>query len=87
MPQTWSGKLEDDVKSDAIVIQFSKEFISPFIELNESVLIKNMLQHSERGISFEIDEALVSEITDLTEAKGVNRVLKLISIFGHAPKS
>jgi AraC-like DNA-binding protein len=80
LPHTWSGKLEDDVKSDAIVIQFSKEFISPFIELNESVLIKDMLQHSERGISFEIDEALVSKIIDLTEAKGVDRVLKLISI-------
>jgi AraC-like DNA-binding protein len=39
-----------------------------------------MLQHSERGISFEIDEALVSKIIDLTEAKGVDRVLKLISI-------
>jgi hypothetical protein len=30
--------------------------------------------------SLQIDEALVSEITDLTEAKGVDRVLKLISI-------
>lgn len=79
LPHTWSGKLDDE-KSDAVVIQFSKEFISPFLELNESVLIKNMLATSDRGISFELDEALVSQIINLTEAKGVDRVLKLISI-------
>lgn len=80
LPHTWSGKLEDDVKSDAVVIQFSKEFISPFLELNESILIKNMLQHSERGISFEADEEFINELIGLLETKGVDRVLKLISI-------
>ena len=42
LPHTWSGKADGDVNSDAIVIQFSSEFISPFLELNESILIKKI---------------------------------------------
>lgn len=80
LPHTWSGKLEDDVYSEAVVIQFSKEFISPFLELQESVSIKNLLDTSGRGINFEANESLVSDIIELTEVKGVQRILKLISI-------
>lgn len=80
LPHTWSSKLDEDVKSDAVVIQFSKEFISPFLELNESMLIKNMLETSIRGISFKANEELVSKIIELTQTEGVDRILKLISI-------
>jgi gentisate 1,2-dioxygenase len=48
LPHTWSGKADGDVNSDAIVIQFSSEFISPFLEFNESLLIKKMLENSFR---------------------------------------
>jgi AraC-like DNA-binding protein len=80
LPHTWSSSLEEDTKLESVVIQFSIEFISPFLEHNESMLIKNMLETSSRGISFEANEELVSKIIDLTEAKGVDRILKLISI-------
>jgi AraC-like DNA-binding protein len=80
LPHTWSGKADGDVNSDAIVIQFSSEFILPFLELNESILIKNMLDNSLRGINFEPDEQLVTKIVELTETNGVDRILKLISI-------
>lgn len=80
LPHTWSSKFEDDTFSEAVVIQFSEEFISPFLALNESFLIKNMLETSVRGISFKANEELVSKIMDLTETKGINRILKLISI-------
>jgi AraC-like DNA-binding protein len=80
LPHTWSGKLNDNIKSDAVVIQFSKEFIAPFLVLNESKLIKNMLDTSVRGIRFEPDEELVSKIIALTETNGVDKILKLISI-------
>ena len=79
LPHTWSSKLADDIFSEAIVIQFSKEFISPFLELNESLSIKNMLETSVRGISFKSNEAAVTKIFELTETKGVDRILKLIS--------
>ncbi len=80
LPHTWSSKLDEDNKSTAIVIQFSKEFITPFVALNESILIKKMLETSSRGISFNATEDLVAKIIDLPETKGVERVLKLISI-------
>jgi AraC-like DNA-binding protein len=80
LPHTWSGKADGDVNSDAIVIQFSSEFILPFLELNESLLIKNMLDSSLRGINFEPDEQLVTKIIEITETNGVERILKLISI-------
>jgi AraC-like DNA-binding protein len=80
LSHTWSGKADGDVNSDAIVIQFSSEFILPFLELNESLLIKNMLDSSLRGINFEPDEQLVTKIIEITETNGVERILKLISI-------
>ena len=80
LPHTWSGKADGDVNSDAIVIQFSSEFISSFLEFNESILIKNMLESSLRGINFEPDEQLVTKIIEITETNGVDRILKLISI-------
>ncbi|WP_298117577.1 AraC family transcriptional regulator [Flavobacterium sp.] len=86
LPHTWSGILEDDVYSEAVVIQFSKEFISSFLELKESVLIKNMLETSVRGISFETNEVIVSKIIGLTESSGVDRILKLITILDDLSK-
>ena len=80
LPHTWSGKADGDVNSDAIVIQFSSEFISSFLEFNESILIKNMLESSLRGINFEPDEQLVTKIIEITNTNGVDRILKLISI-------
>lgn len=86
LPHTWSGKLNDGIKSDAVVIQFSKEFIAPFLGLNESLLIKDMLNTSVRGIRFEPDAELVSKIIALTETNGVDKILKLISILDDLSK-
>jgi AraC-like DNA-binding protein len=86
LPHTWSGKLNDDIKSDAVVIQFSKEFMAPFLGLKESLLIKNMLDTSVRGIRFEPDEELVSKIIALTVTNGVDKILKLISILDDLSK-
>lgn len=80
LPHTWSGKSDNDKKSEAIVVQFSKEFIAPFLELNESKSIKKMLQNSERGICFKKDTFIISEIYNLLEINGLERVLKLIAI-------
>ena len=86
LPHTWSGKLNDDIKSDAVVIQFSKEFMAPFLGLKESLLIKNMLDTSVRGIRFEPDEELVSKIIALTETNGVDKILMLISVLDDLSK-
>ena len=80
VPHTWTSKLQDDIPSEAVVIQFSKEFIASFLSLNESKSINSMLAASERGIGFAIDEALSSKIIAVTETTGMNRVLKLIAL-------
>lgn len=86
LPHTWSGKANGDSDSDAIVIQFSSEFISPFLELSESQLIKKMLENSSRGIRFDQDEKLISKIVDLTESQGIDRIINLISILDQLSK-
>lgn len=86
LPHTWSNKQSYDTYSEAIVIQFSKEFISPFLDLHESVLIKNMLESSSRGISFGPDEALRAKMNELTESYGVDRILGLISLLDELSK-
>lgn len=80
LPHTWSGKPEEEGVSEAIVIQFSKAFIAPFLALHESVSIKQMLEHSARGICFEADGELVSKLIDLPHATGIDRIIKLISL-------
>ncbi|MBM6498465.1 AraC family transcriptional regulator [Flavobacterium macrobrachii] len=80
LPHTWSGKLDSNDYSDAVVIQFSMEFISSFLGFNESILINDMLKNSFRGISFEASEVIFSKIIDLTKSKGVDRILNLVSI-------
>ena len=86
LPHTWSGKSNDNVDSDAVVIQFSNEFIAPFLELNESISIKNMLENSIRGISFEADLSIVSKIINLSTANGMDRIINLISILDDLSK-
>ncbi|WP_395633028.1 AraC family transcriptional regulator [Flavobacterium sp.] len=80
LPHTWSGKTNNEVYSEAIVIQFSETLIAPFLGLNESVLIKKMLNNAARGLSFEITEELESKMIALTEVKGLERILRLIAI-------
>jgi AraC-like DNA-binding protein len=86
LPHTWSGNSKANANSDAIVIQFSKEFISSFLEFNEGLLIKKMLENSLRGISFETDDQLISKIIGLTAYDGMDRVLKFLSILDDLSK-
>ena len=44
LPHTWWGKNEDGSLSEAIVIQFSSEFMEPFLRLNEGQEIKKIKQ-------------------------------------------
>ncbi|WP_298393651.1 AraC family transcriptional regulator [Flavobacterium sp.] len=80
LPHTWSGTIEDDSYSEAVVIQFSKELVESFLAFNESALIKEMLKNSEKGICFNGDDQLISNISELVETKGLERILKLLSI-------
>jgi len=80
LPHTWSGKLKADLSSEAIVVQFSKEILASFLELDECRAIKKMLEISSRGLSFSAHENLISKLISITENQGVERIMKLISI-------
>ena len=86
LPHTWTSKPDNTVASEAIVIQFSSEFITPFLVLHESNQIKQLLEHSDRGLRIAVDEMLVSNIMELPEIQGMDRVLKLIWILEEITK-
>lgn len=86
LPHTWTSKSGNTIESDAIVIQFSKEFIMPFLALHESHQIKQLLVHSDRGLRIAVDDMLVSNIIELPKIQGLERVLKLIWILEEITK-
>jgi AraC-like DNA-binding protein len=80
LPHTWWGKNEDGSPSEAIVIQFSSEFIEPFLRLNEGQSIKELLAKSAKGIRFESDSSMVENLMSLSETKELNSILSLLSL-------
>jgi AraC-like DNA-binding protein/quercetin dioxygenase-like cupin family protein len=80
LPHTWWGKNEDGSPSEAIVIQFSNEFIAPFLRLSECLSIKDLLEKSAKGVRFESDSLLVEKLHSLGETKELESVLLLLSL-------
>jgi AraC-like DNA-binding protein/quercetin dioxygenase-like cupin family protein len=80
LPHTWCGKLDDGSPSEALVIQFSKEFIDPFLKLNEGQSIQKLLDLSQRGLCFEAEQLRVDQLHTLTNTSGLERILSLLSI-------
>jgi AraC-like DNA-binding protein/quercetin dioxygenase-like cupin family protein len=86
LPHTWCGKLDDSAPSEALVIQFSKDFIEPFLKLNESRSIEKLLELSHRGICCQTNQLLVNQIYTLTNTSGLDSVLSLLSILDQLSK-
>ena len=86
LPHTWCGKLDDSTPSEALVIQFSKDFIEPFLKLNESRSIEKLLELSHRGICCDTNQLLVDQIYTLTNTSGLDSVLSLLSILDQLSK-
>ena len=80
LPHTWCGKLDDGAPSEALVIQFSKELIEPFLKLNEGQSIHKLLELSKRGLCFESDQLLADQLYTITNTSGLERILSLLSI-------
>lgn len=87
LPHTWTGKAVESEPFEAIVIQFSKEFITSFLGFDESYSIKNLLENSARGIAFEATQELVQAIKTLIEKEGMDRILQLISALNQLAQS
>jgi AraC-like DNA-binding protein len=80
LPHTWCGKLDSGAPSKALVIQFSKELIEPFLKLNEGQSIHKLLELSKRGLCFESDQLLADQLYTITNTSGLERILSLLSI-------
>lgn len=80
LPHTWWGKNEDGSPSEAIVIQFSSEFMEPFLKLNEGQDLKKLLEKSANGIRFEPDTSIVDKLGVLGDTTALNSILNLLSI-------
>lgn len=80
LPHTWWGKNEDGSLSEAIVIQFSNEFIEPFLRLNEGYAIKALLERAAKGLRFVSDAALVYKLVSIGQTKEMDSILSLLSI-------
>jgi AraC-like DNA-binding protein len=78
LPHTWTGKAIDDEQFEAIVIQFSKEFIGFFLGFEEAEQIKTLFENSIRGISFDANSKLVDSIKTLIDLDGMDKILRLI---------
>jgi AraC-like DNA-binding protein len=80
LPHTWWGKQEDGSPSEAVVIQFSNAFIEPFLQLQESQSIKELLAKASRGLRWDKEEMLFHSIEELGNQAEFNRILSLLSI-------
>lgn len=80
LPHTWWGKNEDGSPSEAIVIQFSSEFMEPFLKLNEGQDLKKLLEKSANGIRFEPDTSIVDKLGVIGDTTALNSILTLLSI-------
>lgn len=87
LPHTWTGKAVESESFEAIVIQFSKEFITAFLGFDEAHFIKNLLENSARGIAFEATQDLVQAIKTIIEKEGMDRILQLISALNQLAQS
>ncbi len=82
LPHTWVSDENDKGKCQAIVIQFSVEFIERFAGLLELTSIHNLLQSSKKGISFNNKEAVEVKalIKQLPSKNEVERITHLLTI-------
>lgn len=80
LPHTWSSKSDDNSQSEAIVIQFSNEFIAPFLQLKESAAISKLLAESSRGLSFQFSDELATKMIQITTKTGFESVLCLLEL-------
>lgn len=78
------------MKCSAIIIQFSSSFLgTEFLELPESVKLRELFKKAERGISFQngTGKKMTEKIEKLLEFDGMERLLLFIDILYFAAKS
>jgi len=81
LPHTWESRWVADVQAKAIVIQFSEDFIRPFLHLVEFRHLSEFLQASLLGLQItELPSSIEKALLGMPDAVPSARVLGLISV-------
>ncbi|WP_264563618.1 AraC family transcriptional regulator [Flavobacterium sp. N3904] len=81
LPHTWVGKSSNEENFDAVVIQFSTSFITPFLGFEESAALKKMLEQSKKGLFFPAENIEVKrKLLKLVHSAGFDRILNLMVV-------
>jgi AraC-like DNA-binding protein len=88
LPHTWVSDSNMKGKSDAIVIQFSVDFIERFAGLDELSAINKLLLYAKQGIAFKgkYSAAVKELIKRLPEKRGVEKITGLMHILNELSK-
>lgn len=89
LPHTWIGDDKSKDHYSAVVIQFSREFIDPFLALPEFADIKKMLNRSGSGLYFPLSKnnAVRESIIGLTQLQGVEAITGLLNVLQKIAKA
>jgi len=82
LPHTWSSEPNKHDAVNAVVIQFTDEFMNGFADYNECTAIRQFLSQSGRGLFFDTESSatVAKSIRKLPEKKGVARITSLLKI-------
>jgi len=88
LPHTWVSDSSMKGKSEAVVIQFSVDFIERFAGLDELSAINKLLLYAKQGIAFKgkYSAALKELIKRLPEKRGVEKITGLMHILNELSK-
>lgn len=82
LPHTWVGKSLGNEPFEAIVIQFSKDFVQKTLSFKENSELKSLFENANNGLFFKDFPADVKELLfGLTELSGIESVAKLLVVF------
>lgn len=95
LPHVWRSTPPKNSKSNkmkctSIIIQFPSDFIGGrFLDLSESVKLKQLFKNAEMGISFKgkTSEQLTNKIKNLLKVEGMERLLLFLDVLHFASKS
>lgn len=80
LPHTWTSDPVKNKKVSAVVVQFSREFIERFLDLEEFKRIGSMLSSANRGLFFPDSENVAQELKALLSLSGIEKITALINI-------
>lgn len=80
LPHTWYSEESKKEMVSAIVIQFRREFIEIFLQLQGFEIIEKLLAAASQGLFFPKAKEIAKQIECLPNAAGVEKITMLLSI-------